>query len=318
MNNLIRNSSDEISDSIYRVGGNRMPAILKQVTNIILNGEFLPQSDTGVNFNANQVDEEIAKMKWLKTHTSNEERETLFRLEDHSLLNGQIGIVGLEHLDYAEKFEELFKCNRRLVSQALLTVGDYSQAISRKKYQLGSKIDSSWISLFHKTGRAGFENTSKIMLDFLGVHEELTDDVLKSEIDKYITDCEEQQLYDWRYYFMKYQTFHPDRYGIYLWDDRSKPYEMMVIWAPSQVSVNTYQPFLMEADKDHISKDDFGQQLNYAEKRVISTNDAYVVQFIDKHAEIQRVTIAQNEDGIDTEDRIIKGKKLAAELRAAY
>ena len=143
-----------------------MPAILEQVTSIILKGEFLSQSDIGVNFNANQVDEEIAKTEWLKTHTSEEERETLFRLEDHALLNGQIGIVGLDHLDYAEKFEELFKCNRGLVSQALLTVGDYSQAISRRKYQLGSKIDSSWISLFHKTGRAGFENTSLFWSSF--------------------------------------------------------------------------------------------------------------------------------------------------------
>lgn len=318
VNNLIRNSSDEISDSIYRVGGNRMPAILEQVTSIILKGEFLSQSDIGVNFNANQVDEEIAKTEWLKTHTSEEERETLFRLEDHALLNGQIGIVGLDHLDYAEKFEELFKCNRGLVSQALLTVGDYSQAISRRKYQLGSKIDSSWISLFHKTGRADFENTSSIVLEFLQAHEELTDDVLKTEIDNYIAECEEQKLFDWRYYFMKYRAFHPDRYGIYLWEDRSKPYEMMVIWAPSQVSVNAYQPFLMESDKDHISKDDFGMQLNYAEKRVLCTNNAYVVQLIDKHAEIQRVTIAQNEDGIDTEDRILEGKKLVAELRASY
>ena len=93
---------------------------------------------------------------------------------------------------------------------------------------------------------------------------------------------------------------------------------MMVIWAPSQVSVNAYQPFLMESDKDHILKDAFGMQLNYAGKRVLCTNNAYVVQLIDKHAEIQRVTIAQNEDGIDTEDRILEGKKLAAELRASY
>ena len=38
VSNLVKNSSDEISDSEQRQGGNRLPAIVKQVDNIVING----------------------------------------------------------------------------------------------------------------------------------------------------------------------------------------------------------------------------------------------------------------------------------------
>lgn len=312
VNNLIQNSSDEISDSVNRIGGNRMPSILKQTESIILSGRIL--NNIGINFNVNQLDEENAKSEWRNAHPVLEDWETLFKLEDHPLLSGQISIIGLSHLNFSDRFEHLFQCNKRLVTLSLLTVGDYSQSIGHGKYQLGASLDSSWIRLFHKSGRAGFEKTSKIVLDFLQAHEEITDAVLQTEIDHFTAKCETEKLFDWRYYFMKYSSFLPNRYGVYLWNDKNKPYEMLVIWASSLISVNAYQPFLKEMDKNHISKDDFGWQLNYTDKRVIASNDAYIVQNIDDHTELQRITIEQNEQGIDTEDRILKARKLAKEL----
>ena len=98
VNNLIRNTEYEISDSVVRQGGNRMPAILKQVDSIILSGTIT--TDIGINFNAAQIKEELEKIEWLK---SNKDRsESLFKLEDHDLLYGQISIIGLEHPKYLE------------------------------------------------------------------------------------------------------------------------------------------------------------------------------------------------------------------------
>ena len=105
VNNLIQNSTFEISDRSDR---NRMPAILQQTKTIILSGE----SDDTIenNFNVKQLEEEKEKRLYLQEHP--EKAETLFMLEDHPRLQGQISIVGIDHVDYAERFVSLFSCQR--------------------------------------------------------------------------------------------------------------------------------------------------------------------------------------------------------------
>ena len=92
--NLVDNSSNEMSDSATRVGGNRIPAILRVVDSIIEFGE-VPESGT-VSFNAYQLEEEARKIKWLAENPSHS--SSLFALEDHRLLYGRIGIVGLDRV----------------------------------------------------------------------------------------------------------------------------------------------------------------------------------------------------------------------------
>ena len=103
VNNLVRNSEDEISDSEVRASGNRMPAILKQVDSIICNGEI----DTAIekSFNVAQLTEETEKLLW--TAENPDKEQELYRLEDHYLLQGQIAIVGLDYHELFTKFGRL-------------------------------------------------------------------------------------------------------------------------------------------------------------------------------------------------------------------
>ena len=43
----------------------------------------------------------------------------IFELEDHDLLKGQISIIGIENLNYHERFESLFECDKEKVDCAM-------------------------------------------------------------------------------------------------------------------------------------------------------------------------------------------------------
>lgn len=167
INNLILNSSDQISDSEDRQGGNRMPAILRQVDSIILGGVIADSDEVGINFNPSQLEEEKLKLEW--TQNNPNKAEALFALEDHELLYGQISIVGLKP-QYFERFESLFNCDWDLIDCALFSIGDYKQKERNNwRYQLGSYMDDgfAWKTLFHKSENLiGFDNTKKYCVSY--------------------------------------------------------------------------------------------------------------------------------------------------------
>lgn len=305
VNNLIQNSEDEISDSPFRAAGNRLPAILRQVDSIVLTGIINDAEDN--NFNRAQIAEEIAKQAWLQSNPS--KTEPLHRLEDHELLFGQIGIVGLDHPEHFERFESLFKCDLDLVDCSLIALGDYSQRDRNGwRYQLGSgssTIKRAWTNLFHKSSASHFDKTSEILSALLSTQTSFTDEDLRAIKDAYIANCRAANVFDWRYYYLAYEAFRPARYGKYAWENKCRPYEMTVIWAPERYSSKAYQPFL-KAITAAISEDDNGQCGIIGTHRIECENSRYVKKDVDTKKVIEELPIDQNSDGIDTEDRIQK------------
>ncbi|NLB61617.1 MAG: DUF262 domain-containing protein, partial [Clostridiales bacterium] len=275
INNLIQNSEDEISDSELRTSGNRMPAILRQVDAIIKTGTI---DDTiEKNLNPTQLAEEILKIKWVENNM--DKAEALFELEDHDLLQGQISVVGLENPEYFLRFQSLFSCKADLVDCVLMSIGNYGQREKNGwRYQLGSKKNmKAWRNLFHKSSNEGFERTKEILVELLSRADSFTDELLIGIIDTYINDCETNNNYDWRYYYIKYELFRPGSFGKYYWDDFDKrPYEFSVMSTESKISENTYQPFLMAIYKMKLSKDHYGQRANDGDNYINCENSAYV------------------------------------------
>lgn len=120
----------------------------------------------------------------------------------------------------------------------------------------------------------------------------------------YIKSCEERSLFDWRYYYLKYDVFRAGRFGKYAWPDfEHKPYEFGAMWTERNYSQNMYQPFLREIDAQHLSRDDFGMYLLYGDSYVDCANDAFIRYRLDSEGqeeqEIDRLPIEQNEEGID-------------------
>jgi len=317
LNNLILNSSDQISDSEDRQGGNRLPAILRQVDSIILEGIIADTEIVGINFNPSQLEEERIKLEWTKNNP--DKSESLFALEDHELLYGQISIVGLEHPEYFERFESLFKCKWDLVDCALFTIGDYKQKERNGwRYQLGSSMNDgfAWKTLFHKSENLnGFEKTKDVLGQLLSLNSYFTDDDLTGLVNKYIAYCESKKEYPWVYYYTKYNVFRTGRYGKYWWNDcDNSPYVFTTLFQKQKMSENSYNPFL-KAVNDDVSREHWGNRIYLSEKEfVIETQTSYQV-FSDDNNEnmLKEYAIAQNEKGIDVENRIekIKGELFA-------
>ena len=305
INNLILNSADEISDRSDR---NRIPAILKQVDAIILTGK--PDDTIDNNFNVNQLAEEKAKEQYLSEHP--EQAETLFKLEDHPNLYGQISIIGLEHIDYTDRFYSLFACNLDEIDRAMMSIGNYGQ-MGRMKWRhqfASSRMKSAWDGLFHRSANYGFENTSRILNDLLAKRETFSNKSLREITAAFISECEENGEYPWRYYYVKYPVFRPGSYGKLSNDNpHTMPYMYYVMQTRTQWSSNTYMPFLKEADPSHLSREMNGQRLIYPEVHIVCENDAYLVRDNNTEEVLERIPILQNEEGIDIEDRIIKLKQ---------
>lgn len=299
INNLIQNSEDEVSDRIDR---NRIPAILMQIDAIMLTGEI---DDTIENsFSVNQLSEEKEKKEYLENNP--EQADQLYKLEDHPNLKGQISIVGLDHIDYSERFISLFSCSWDLIDCALMSIGNYGQQErNKRRFQYASsKMQIAWDQLFHRTANTGFENTRDILVKLLSMSEVFSDDKLKEIANGFLVSCEEKSEYPWTYYYVKYPSFRPGSYGKYS-RVNDAPYLLAVMQTRSQWSENTYMPYLKEADEKHVSREHLGQRLVYGDIHIICQNDSYLVRDNETEEELEIVPIKQNEQGIDTEDRII-------------
>lgn len=315
--NLIQNSPDEISDSETRIGGNRMPAIIKQVEHIILTGEIYPDEEININFNANQLSEEREKILWIQDNP--DKAEVLFEIEDHQLLHGQIGVIGLDNIDLAPRFQSLFDCDWDNVNCAMLAIGNYGQQESNNwRWQFGSKNDSSWEFLFHMGAAKNFESTKAVLLQLLNKHESFNDDYLKSIKEEYINKCESDNLYDWRYYWLKYDSFRDTKFGKYYFESYSleEPYRTVLMKTRSSISESSYVPYLFEIDSAHISRDNYGRSLVYEQFYVKNLNDAFEFYSSADNTPLEKVHIPQ-ENGIDTVNRIEFGKKALAQFQVA-
>ena len=313
VNNLTLNSEDEISDSEHRTSGNRMPAILKQVEILILTGVVDLSIDKSLN--TFQLQEEAEKLDWVVANPQH--ADALFELEDHELLQGQIAIVGLEHPEYFSRFTDLFKCKRDLIDCAMMSCGMYAQQEKGWRHQLGCKATNAkpWRTLFHKSSNKGFDITKNVLAQVLDTSSPITDVYLSTLANDYVASCESTSVFDIRYYYIKYALFRPGYYGKYTWEDlQNKPYDMAVMLTETKWSENTYQPFLKAVDDKRISREHCGQRIIFDDRYLKCENDAYVVRLTSNDAEIYRLSIPQNEFGIDIEDRILKIQAIYADI----
>lgn len=312
VNNLIQNSEDEISDSERRTSGNRMPTILRQVEDIIRTG--VVDATFEKSMNPSQLQEEAEKLAWLEAHP--EHTEALFTLEDHELLQGQIGIVGMDDPEQFARFASLFDCDWDKVDCALMSIGFYGQQERNGwRYQLGTSSRrnlNAWRTLFHRSrNNTGFDETQQILKKLLASKDDFTDEYLDFIKESFIKGCEQDGQYPWRYYYIKYDFFRPGSYGKYSWSNyKQNPYEFSVMMTATKWSENTYQPFLRAIDESRLSRDECGQYLLCGDKYIEALNDGYSVCDMEKenedNADIYRITIAQSVAGIDTENRIDK------------
>jgi hypothetical protein len=312
--NLIWNSTDEIRDD-------RMKTLLNESETIILSGE-IPISESGeLGYNVRQKEEERKKIDWLIDNEENEDE--LYHLEDHSLLKGCISIVDLNVSSNFNKFRLVFNnCNKDLISRVLLTIGDYSQFISWR-FQLGARYNESvWFDLFHPTKqRSGFEDTFKIINNLLSTLDEsnINDEYLGKRVDIYLNAKETPK--DWSYYFVKYIPMRQGNFGMYYWKKVSdRNYDVIMMNTEKSIGGKNWNVFLHTLNQlpEFTGKLSLGDYAYQGDKLKIKNTDYEIECQNDKYVvfqnELQFECPIQQIDGIDTEDRIERGKQIINDL----
>ena len=314
--NLLKNSRNEVVDTPNGDAGNRMPANLRQVENIILSGEISDcitiDNDKRQNFNVIQMEEERQKLQFTKEHP--EHSANLFQLEDYHLLQGRTDIVGYENTHLYQRFINVFDtCSRDMIDCAMLATYDYSQRLNNWCIQLGSGSqdeigDKAWYALFHPTGKiTDFNKTKKSLRSLLEADVEIDDKYLQDRIDAYLSECRTKNQYDWRYYYIEYPCFRPRRYGKYtMYDDQ--PYALVALFSEKRESSNAYQCMLQALIEDKavassVERCDI-RAISYRKGLLTCENSAFVSYSLNDDKERARFSIPQNKEGIDTVDRI--------------
>lgn len=319
----IRIITNLIKQSEYELREDNMPNLLRQTEYILTHGDV---EEGYLNFNANQLAEEHEKAVWLQTHA--DKADTLCRLENHPLLQGAIRVIGLDHIDFTDRFYSLFACDHSLVNRALLSIGDYALLVNNR-FQIGSgsaDFDSSWRAIF-STSQQGIAPKRDILLALLSQSQHFTNDMLQSVIDRYLDETRE---YDWRHYLVKYDAMRPERYGMYFWDEENphekRGYSILMMWTEKSISGRNYNIFL-KALNDRLLCDfpDLGislgeyaysgdgsvLKLTFADKYLYFTDDKLYIchQTPDEQGHTTETIdmekpIPQTEQGIDLEDRV--------------
>ena len=178
---------------------------------------------------------------------------------------------------------------------------------NNRRYQYGTKSNSSaWENLFHKSSNSDFENTGNILISLLGKYEEFSDNILEKIAKNYLKDCEQKKEYPFRYYYIKYQEYRPDSYGkMWNYDAEAESYMFRVMLTETRLSENSYYPSLKVASDSHLSKEHYGDRLIFDDEYITCTKDSYVRRKNEDDSIVETISIAQNVNGIDTEDRII-------------
>ena len=318
INNLVKNSQNTLRSDY-------MKELLLQVDKIVLTG-ILEQVEEGkARFQSKQMEEEAEKLTWTALHP--EMAETLFKMEDHKFLNGYIGAIGLDHVAWCDRFYNLFECDLSCVNKAMLAIGDYFEEDSWR-YQIGTANARAymnvWRSLFSPIRKN--DALKQVIHQLLSGNESFTNESLNGITETYLRTATEMPV---RYYLAKYPSMLPNKFGKYFWRNNEKKdrksYKVIMMTTEFNFGFN-YDIFLKtlydmaggEANGLLIGNYSYSEynsggkdKLRMTNQKMYLTldNDTYTI-YNENDEEIENRHIAQNENKIDVEDRVIIGLHL--------
>ena len=315
LRNLIWNSnSGEIrGDADY------MKDMLCEVKDLMLAGVI--NKELSHKFNGIQIDEEIEK----KEKKQEINIENLHKFEDHPLIYGYASGLGYDNFGLVDTFVSLFDSTPEFVKihRAMLAIDNYMQTDS-SRYYMGNHNRSTWSQLLHKSrNRNNFEKTMAVLRMLL--QRIKNGESLDIIINKYLSEKEEKQAFDWRYYFVKYPDMLRGADGELTWDD-SNDYICTTL-NKHQFNGQHWNPFLNVIyqnlsdklrDKDGneiIRLENYGDDLNIL--KPIASIGTTGTGFIYYHQDTSQPWDVEQENSLDKVDRvafaITKIKKIVQE-----
>lgn len=242
--NLLENASDK------QIRTENLKNVYETIEALI-NGERQPAN---LLFTKRQLEEETEKDVLISSN--HQLKETIYKLEDHPLLRGSIGVFLVDNtIDELGKFflKEFHQgCNYFEISKAMLVFGLYPQKYGRGKMRFGNKTISSWREiLIESENRAGFDNTKEILQNYLNFKISNPSITNVDIVRNYLINPDTPK--DFRYYYIKYDSFILwDKYqteGFYMWKNYSvEPYDCTMLFR-KDMKGRSWSPFLLEISK---------------------------------------------------------------------
>ena len=325
LNNLIENSEDALRNRL-------MAGLVRQTEDIIVNGNIIEIKEGQDHFNNIQALEEIEKRHW--TDENPDHAEALYRLEDHPLLNGSITVIGLENIvALVDRFYNLFpldedgnlRCDLDAIGRAMLAIGDYGQ-VNTFRYQLASPdMPRIWREMFGPVGDRSKDRvkTKDVLVELLSCDDNFNIDELNKICDDFLINS---TSLSWRYYLVKYPTMRQSHFGKYYWhgDKNNHRYNLIVMTTEYSLSGRNYDVFLKtiyelnDGDNNaHLRLGEYSYSMYNNEERdklfvikedkevyLSMENDCYKVFDKSNNELIETIEIPQNEEGLDTSDRV--------------
>ncbi len=332
-----------------RIRRDDMYKLLSEVKRLVVDGAL--QDFTA--FNRYQVADEIEKVALLERHPML--RDTLYRLEDHTLLRGCLFAFDFDRsidphlfINRTEAFHALFddpSCWRELTG-ALLAVGDYSRQKNRwTGYRFSDfgaiKGETPWRDLFMDSREPRLVNALTSLLDrFAAAGKNLA--CLRTIQENFLRQCEASKKLDWRYYFVKYPVMReaasgryaisPSGYGVCMLKNPSMrgyyrdPY-LLAVWHASELGDVIADPWFSgyETEPRRMVLKNCGMSIQCVDEGWMISEmpadlplKASLDQVFLKHKIGEDLLCAVPRDyGIDTDDRVELGAKLLIDLANA-
>jgi len=279
-------------------------------------------------------------------------QDTLYRLEDHTLLRGCLVAFDLNlsitpdiFMKRAEAFHTFFddsSCWEELTG-ALLAIDDYSRKKNRwTGYHFSDfgvlKGETPWRRLFKGNKEQRLVNTLMKLLDeFVAANNNLT--CLQTIQQDFLQQCEMSKKMDWRYYLVKYPAMREGSSGRYAVSSNGYSICMLNKWA---MNSNYRDPYLLAvwrtSNLGDVLVDPWFSGYETVPRKMALKNCGIHIQCVDEGWQISEVptdptqktcfdqvfskhgigpdllyAVPQN-NGIDTSDRVELGAKLLIDL----
>ena len=251
LRNLLAASEDEVRRP-------NMPGLLQDVEAIIVDGDL----DSVGKLSSNQVQNERLKEEFLTAHP--DLTETVYRLEDHSILRGTLGAFELNADDFARRakaFESAFAEPKQWLNLtgALLATGDYQRRRPKTQaWQFGTSSPANpavWRYLLTEASREDLTTTRAVLgelLDSLARSSMDLEAFLTDVMSSWLAEREQRAYFDWRYYLVKYPAMRGSRdehrqgkTGIYYGEDGVLGYSLCML-RTQQLNGNYRDPILLQ------------------------------------------------------------------------
>lgn len=301
--NLILNSRDELR-------AERVGALLNRVDAIIEKNAL--DAEASGEFRQAQVVQEIQKIHFMNEHPH--EAWNIKFAENHSVLCGNLSCYmdgGSILVSLLMKHEQLFHADADYdkIERFLLTFGDYAPTVNERKLYGGRSSEHWRDDIFNNGNKVSIP----ILYEALNYFSAYDESVMDNRIQEWIGSCIEKSKFPWRYYLVAHRGTRHGDWARYAKSNGFVSYGYIMMnknnfngkhWNPY-----LYCLFAKMTGKYKVKLGDYNDPLIFETEEIAVMANESDFELVFNDGSKQTINVHQDEEGIDTADRINMAEK---------